>query len=178
MKKIIILIIIVGAIGSVLYLTFYREGNKDSELPNPEWPTAQKLQSRTEESQSSLADLQSGKKEIYRHNSPEFSFEYPEGFGVGNFNQEADGSQTVLLQKGNVGFQLTITPFDEDIVLTEARIKEDAPDMAIEQAIQIKIGEAQGVVFLSEDESLGKTREIWWVYNGYLYQITTYPEFY
>jgi len=61
--------------------------------------------------------------------------------------------------------------------LTEQRIKEDIPDIVIKEPLQIKVGEAIALAFLSESESLGQTREVWWVYKGNLYQITTYTEF-
>src|SRR3989338_945017 len=139
--------------------------------------TSNDLVSRVEESKSSLSDLQSGKKQTYTHAEIGFSFDYPEGYNIGEFSDGLDGEQQLLVQKDSVGFQLKITPFEEDVTLTEERIEEDVPDIVINEPIQIKVGEAIALAFLSESESLGQTREVWWVYRGYLYQITTYTEF-
>ena len=117
------------------------------------------------------------KKQTYTHQRLGFSFEFPEGFKVGEFGEGIEGEEQILVQKNNVGFQLKITPFEEDIILTEQRIKEDIPDIVIKEPLQIKVGEAIALAFLSESESLGQTREVWWVYKGNLYQITTYTEF-
>ena len=98
------------------------------------------------------------------------------------------------------GFQIYITPFDESGPLTFERVKKEIPDLVLEgpQTIELRISESSkspldgersdftvpALVFFSRNESLGKTREVWFVYpespvpNGnYLYQITAHASF-
>src|SRR3989344_9221930 len=178
----IILLVIVAIISVGGFFALKNGWNKDTVLNDIKsvfisGDKSKNLVSRTEESQTSLSDLQSGKKQTYTHQRLGFSFEFPEGFKVGEFGEGIEGEEQILVQKNNVGFQLKITPFEEDIILTEQRIKEDIPDIVIKEPLQIKVGEAIALAFLSESESLGQTREVWWVYKGNLYQITTYTEF-
>jgi hypothetical protein len=74
--------------------------------------------------------------------------------------------------------QILISEFDEPgSVLTTDRIKQDIPDMDIRDSQLILLGEqsGQGVAFLSDNESFaGNSREVWFVYKGKLYQISTY----
>jgi len=74
-------------------------------------------------------------------------------------------------------FQIFISPFDEPGPLTKERVKQDLPDLIINNPEQrvLKNG-AVALVFFSEESSIGETREIWFVHNGYLYQISTYKE--
>jgi hypothetical protein len=132
---------------------------------------------REEQSKTTLTEYKAGRRTTYSHQRLGFSFDMPEGFSIGEFDNPVDESETVLVQKGDVGFQLVITPFDEDVILTEEVIRGDLPDIVIEQPIQIQVNNAIALAFISESESLGKTREVWWIYRGHLYQISTYTEF-
>ncbi|MDP3954319.1 MAG: hypothetical protein Q8Q06_02790 [bacterium] len=131
---------------------------------------------RKEEGDKQLEAIESGRVKTYSDPELGFSFDYPDSFNVGSYDEDA--GKVIILQNNNVGFQLYITPFDEaDTVITPERLKQDIPDLSIEEPIQIAIDKAIGLVFLSDSESLGKTREIWWVHQSHLYQITTYTEF-
>ncbi len=104
-----------------------------------------------------------------------FSFQYPKDFTATKFREGEDGD-TILIQKkdGKSGFQIFISPFDEPGPLTKERILRDLPDLKIESAENrvLKNG-IPALIFFSEEPSLGRTREIWFVKNGSLYQVTT-----
>ncbi len=81
-------------------------------------------------------------------------------------------------------FQIVISPFDEPGPLTLERIRQDLPDMAVEEPQKASIGGAEALVFFTSDASLGKTREVWFVwpedpglYGNYLYRVTSRSEF-
>lgn len=116
--------------------------------------------------------------QTYTNSTYNFSFKYPEGFTVANF-QEGEYGETILVRKkeGKESLQIFISPFDEPSPLTKERILEDLPDMLVENAQQrlLKNG-AVGLIFFSQESSLGRTREVWFVHNGYLYQVSTYAE--
>jgi len=69
--------------------------------------------------------------------------------------------------------QIYVSPFDEDIVLTAERIKNDLPEMKMESIGEAKVGEIQAVSFVSTNEIGQKTSEIWFVKGGNLYQAST-----
>ena len=109
-----------------------------------------------------------------------FSFKYPEGFNAGSFAESEEGT-TVLVQKPNTkeSFQIFISAFDESGPITPERIKKDIPDMAIEDPKEVIIGAEKNIralIFFSKNESLDRTREVWFVQKGNLYQVTAYAD--
>jgi len=117
------------------------------------------------------------------YNSPNyhFSFRYPEGYtasAFGDFLPDGTEASTIVVQDASnlQGFQIRISPFDEDIDMTEERIRKDIPDLEIREAQVVELGtERTGLAFLSDNEAYGgASREVWFVFRGNFYQISTY----
>ena len=113
----------------------------------------------------------------YRNETYGFSLTMPEGFKARIMSTSVEG-ETILLedQTGN-GIQIMITPIDEDIpALTVERIKADIPDMQISDEQVVEVGSSRtGLAFKSDNEAFdGASREVWFVFRGNLYQISTY----
>ena len=112
-----------------------------------------------------------------------FLFTTPDGYTV----REAENTILIENEEGK-GVQILITPLDEDIpILTEERIRSDIPDMQITDVQTVEIGENRsGIAFKSDNEAFGcdvsepcpegsgASREVWFVFNGMFYQISTY----
>jgi len=128
---------------------------------------------------------------FYTDSQYKFSFQYPKDFTATKFSDQEDTS-TILVQyreqseqvstninkyPDNSGFQIFIALFDESGPITKERVLQDLPDLTIKNAEQrvLKNG-APALIFFSEEASLGETREIWFINNGYLYQITATKE--
>ena len=132
----------------------------------------------------------------HKYQNPDygFSFEYPEGFNITEF-EESDGYMILAQGVGEKNsFQIYITVYDEPGPLTTERIKKDLPKLVMENSQEIMLGGGgatpvvtapagssgvdgggggvTAVVFFSKDESgastgLGtsnKTREAWFAY--------------
>ena len=112
---------------------------------------------------------------LYRSEQYGFSFRYPRGLVYKEFD-EGGGAQIIVFQApGDIttGFQIYITPYTEDTITGE-RILYDASGV-ISDLMEENIREDFLVAtFFSEAPLLGKTREIWWLHNGYLFELTTY----
>lgn len=115
---------------------------------------------------------------LYADSQYNFSFQYPKSFTATKFSDQEDTS-TILVQGegGKTGFQIFISWFDEPGPITKERILQDLPDLTIKNPEQrvLKNG-IPALIFFSEEASLGKTREIWFVKDGYLYQVTATKE--
>lgn len=126
----------------------------------------------------------------FTHPQYTFSVEYPKELEVERF-QEGDDSETIIFQESlsagseqeKIGFQIFISPFGKDEILTQNRILEDLPEAIIEEPQEAILGTLTGaseeerihaLLFWSHDPSIGKTREVWFTHDGYLYEITTY----
>jgi len=127
--------------------------------------------SGTESDSSDSSDL----TEQYSNSKYGFSFNYPAGFTIGEF-PEGDIGETILVQnpESSQSFQVFVADYDEPGPITPERILQDLPTFVIENPQEaILPGNVEALIFFSQEEGLGKTREVWIVHGGYLYQITT-----
>lgn len=118
-----------------------------------------------------------------------FTLDYPRDFKVHEEDVGASGSSAEASapqgkkyvfesSEPKRGFEITVLPFDEASPLTKERILQDIPDMPIANEKNITVGKnIPALAFESEDESIGPTFEIWFIYSGNLYEIQTYAEF-
>ncbi len=114
------------------------------------------------------------------HKKYGFSLNFPSDMTASNFI-EGGGEQIQFQGRNGEWFQIYITPWDEPEDITVDRIKQDIPDIVIQEPQRVVIGPRQkegigpnALIFFSKDSGLGDTREVWFIQNGYLYQITTY----
>lgn len=115
--------------------------------------------------------------DTYHNATYRFSLAVPQGFTVQEMPHD-DRGQIVLLQDpaGN-GIQIMVTPFPEDLrQLSADRIRADIPDMQITDVQPVEIGlNHTGIAFRSDNDAFnGDSREVWFVFRGNLYQISTY----
>jgi hypothetical protein len=115
-------------------------------------------------------------QDTYTNTALGFSLGLPDGFAAQE--SEEEGVKTVVLQdaQGN-GIQIIATPIKEDIPhLSIDMVKRDIPDMKVSDVQPVEIGEGRtGVAFKSDNEAFGgASREVWFVFRGNLYQISTY----
>jgi len=168
-KLLIIIAIIIVLGGAIFYIVFNKNslqqtpGETENEIPG-------------QEKTFNITPSDNAENSIYTDSQYKFSFEYPKDFTVTKFQEGEDGD-TILVQEkeSKKSFQVFIAFFDEPGPLTKERVLEDLPDLIIKNPEQriLKNGEP-ALIFFSEEPSLGETREIWFVHNGYLYQISTY----
>jgi len=113
----------------------------------------------------------------YVSQSPAFTFVVPEEHTVGEFEERGGTMVVVQNTDTGLGFQVFVTPFDEDITeLTPQRIKQDVPSIVMQNPQQIAVSGNTGLAFVSQNSAFGKSREVWFVHSGYLYQMSTYIE--
>lgn len=112
----------------------------------------------------------------YRNEQYGFSFYHSQQSEIIEYD-EGGGAMTVVLQnKQKVrGLQVFIVPYAEDKI-TEERFRMDVPsDVRVNvEPTRIGIKQIEAVTFNSYDELLGETREVWFIYDGHLYEITTF----
>ena len=117
----------------------------------------------------------------YINSTYTFSLMMPESFSAQDISDPSQGGATLVLQdqSGN-GIQIVISPWDEDTsgsyTLTAGRIHQDLPDLAINDPQPVVVGpNYTGLAFKSDNPAFGgDSREVWFVFNHHLYQISTY----
>ena len=105
-----------------------------------------------------------------------FSFYHTPQGKVTEFD-EGQGAATIVLENEERvrGMQIFIVPYAEETISDE-RFYADVPSGVREniEATTLGVLSVPAVTFTSVDEALGETREIWFIYKGYLYEITTF----
>lgn len=114
---------------------------------------------------------------IFQHPRLGFTLELPEVFSAGIFEEEESGAagETTLIRGPDAAeLQIYATAFDEEGPLTPERIHKDLPTISVVAPQQVVLhGGMTALAFLGENEALGKTQEVWFVHDGFLYQLTT-----
>lgn len=172
MKKIIILIIIVLVLGVGGYYFaksgVFSGGSGDKIMSSGAEPEA-------------IAEIPSYQyTEEFVHPTYNFSFKYPADFTVTQIPEE--NGEVILIQNisTKIGVQIMVTAFEggEDIDLTADILRAEIPDLEIKDEQEVIIGSGRkGIAFVSDNEAFGgNSREVWFVFRGNLYQISTYAE--
>lgn len=163
-------------LGIVALLFFYRGNYLGVKLLSEATPAGQGQSEPGVTSDAATAPsartIPEGTRE-YRSTAYRFSLFYPQELTVGE-RDEGGGASTITFQ--NVakaeGFQIFIVPYTEAKV-SEARFKQDVPSGVRESLSNITVDGATAAAFYSTNALLGATREVWFVRNGFLYEVTT-----
>jgi len=112
----------------------------------------------------------------YKNIERGFSIDYPESLLVKDFD-EGETTHTIVFSEEVDGknFQIFFTPYLGNQV-TQERINMDIPDGKIIEPVDIVIGEGITALAFFSNSKLGELREVWFIHDGYLYQLTTYKE--
>jgi hypothetical protein len=105
-----------------------------------------------------------------------FTLYYPPTLQVKEY-AEAGGAHTASFEEpgGAKGFQIFVTPYSGDQI-TQERFHGDVPSGVMKEPTDIYIDGARATMFFSTNALMGDTREVWFIRNGYLYEVTTYKE--
>jgi hypothetical protein len=179
MKKIAIVIVLIILAGVGAYFLWGRGAGAPVTVENQTSTTTSNLPSGAAPADVSAIE-QYQYTETFTHPTDKFSFKYPKDFTVSTI--PGDGNESILIQnaKTKIGVQILITPFSgDDIDITPDIIKTDVPDLKIDNPQELLIGpNRKGLAFESDNDSFGgHSREVWFVFRGNLYQISTYAEF-
>lgn len=120
-------------------------------------------------------------KQLFAHPHYGFSLIVSDDLAIARYS-EGQATETILIEPkdGNEDlsqprFQMFVTPYLENII-TEDRIKKDISSGVVQEPTEIKIGANRNIpalMFKSSDPVLGDTREVWFLQNGYLFEVTT-----
>jgi|GEM_PF-1960690 len=122
----------------------------------------------------SLDASSSGAQETYVNTAPQFSLAYPHGYRVGS--SVTDDEQTILFQnEEGKGFQLVVAPFAGAYTeITPERLRADLPELDFRNESVVDVdGKANALSFIQKGNTKD-TREIWFIYDGHLYQATAF----
>jgi hypothetical protein len=103
-----------------------------------------------------------------------FQLNYPKDLEVHVYDED-DGARTITFEGATpgIGFQVFVVPYT-NAVITDERFKTDDPSGVMQDPQDIKIVDVPAKIFYGHNDSMGDTREVWFIKDGYLYEVTTY----
>ena len=109
----------------------------------------------------------------YKNTTHGFSLLYPEGIVISEPLEDAS-TATITFQdvENGSGFQIFIVPNNSPRISEERFIK-DVSSGVRTNVENTTVGITQAVSFHSEDFFLGETQEVWFIHEGFLYEVTT-----
>ena len=109
----------------------------------------------------------------YKDDVGAFSLFYPEDMKVSEYD-EGSNAKTIVFEdiKNDQGFQIFIVPYREKQI-TQERFLKDSLTGVMKESREIYIDSVLGNVFYGMDPILGETVEVWFINNGFLYEVTT-----
>jgi hypothetical protein len=126
-----------------------------------------------------LASLPSTVSDVYkeyRNKDYGFSVNYPAQIPPQEFH-ERGVVLTVLFQgaAGEPGFDISVEPTNETEITPERFNMDEPSDVKLDPHDTVIDG-APGITFFGFDARVGQTREIWFLHNHFLFEVTTYKE--
>ncbi|MFH1170803.1 MAG: hypothetical protein V1704_04560 [Candidatus Vogelbacteria bacterium] len=111
---------------------------------------------------------------LYKNLLFRFSLTYPKDLEVKEYDDGSSASTITFEDEvGKNGFQIFIVPYTESQI-TPQQFKKDVPSGVMREPTDIIIGGIRATMFYSQDIIKNETREVWFIKNGFLYEITTY----
>jgi len=104
-----------------------------------------------------------------------FSLVYPQNLTVREYDDGTSASTITFGERTWKGFQIYIVPYSYEHI-TQEQLKKDIPSGVIIEPTDIIIDGVKSTVFFSKDSVLGDTREVWFIRNAFLYEVTTRRE--
>lgn len=170
-------VIVAVIIGSIVFFNSKKNNAEQDIVNNNPWSQESRARLGIDEGSSTTNDFNFTKE--YTNTMYNFSFLYPQTYTATTFFDAVQEADVVLVQHAEQGsgFQIQITPFDENIrILTAQRVKQDLPTLVMADVQEVDLGEyGKGIAFMSNNENFGgSSREVWFVWNKNLYQVSTY----
>lgn len=109
----------------------------------------------------------------YRSERYGFALFYPEEMGVTE-QDEGQGAMTITFEDASArhGFQIFVVPYNKSSI-SDARFMQDVPSGVRENLTEMQVYGVTATAFNSVDSFVGETREIWFIANTHLYEMTT-----
>ena len=175
MKKIVSIVIVIAVIGTAV-LVFTKQHGNSKGADSSTSPVI-----KSEATKENIAEISQYKyTQRYADTSNHFSFNYPADFTITNLPAD-NGATAILVQSipKHVGVQILVTPYtDTEVDMTADIIHASIPDIEIHDSQPVNVRPTRkGLAFISDNKSFGgQSREVWFIFGGNLYQISTYLE--
>jgi len=124
------------------------------------------------------ANVETSPQDYLRYSNATYRFMlfYPPKLQVSTYD-EGGGASTIVFESADhrTGFQIFVVPYTGGQV-TASRLRLDEPSGVVKDPTAVVIDNTKATMFFGKNTIMGDTREVWFIKNGYLYEVTTYKE--
>lgn len=113
----------------------------------------------------------------YSSEKYKFKVTYPAELGQVTDYDEGNGARTIVFEggEGGRGFQIFVRPFTKKRIGRDD-FMQDNPSGIMNDPVDVIIDRERATTFYSMADELGETREVWFIHDGYLYEVLTKKE--
>jgi hypothetical protein len=180
MKKSVIVLASLATLGVAVVLVDHLSRPDDNAISISDISTSTQ---QTEPHVQGLADLPRGEPRNitrgyneYLNTDYKFSVFYPQDL---QFDQrdEGKGAKSIIFEdaNGEKGFQIFVVPYSDTTITTE-RFKDDEPSGVLQDPVNMLVDGVKATAFYGHVPDFGDTREVWFIRDGFLYEVATYKE--
>ncbi len=179
--KLLLILLVVGG-GVAFGASSIQKGSTKNLFENPvEYLPVATTTSRTIGLADAIADATEPPSDYIKYENERYGFSYYHSPQAKITEYDEGGGAVTVVQENEQslrGLQIFIVPYDKDVI-TEDRFYRDIPSGIRYNIRPTTLGEKRipAVTFNSQDDFLGETREVWFIHNGHLYEITTFKGF-
>lgn len=113
----------------------------------------------------------------YKSDRYMFQLTYPQSLDVTEYTEVGNAISVTFQNPSNptVAFQIYVTPYS-DQQITESRFLRDEPSGVRRDPTEVLIDGVRALLFTGQNTVMGDTKEVWFIKNGFLYEVATYRE--
>lgn len=169
--KIIIAVAVILALNAAAYFFFFHEASTPAE--NPQAVPVVAAEPEPEPIIPQTTQISEGWRG-YENAEFRFGLLYPQELSVREY-KEREGAMSAIFEdpSSGKGFQIYVTPYG-DTQITKERFRLDVSSGVMKEPTDIVVGGVRGTMFFSTNSIMGDTREVWFINNGFLYEVVTY----
>lgn len=113
---------------------------------------------------------------VYENKQFRFKLLFPQHLELREYKEKGD-AMSVTFNEPDTGreFQVFVTPYAGTEV-TKERFQMDQPSGIMDQPTDVMVDGVRATMFFSKNQLMGDVREVWFIRNGFLYEVVTYKE--
>lgn len=167
-KIIISFLILIVLIAGAFFL--FNKKNINIDLP------VSRVESQNSFSIATTTEVGGEKAREYKNVKGRFSLVYPEKMEFKEYD-EGNNSYTILFEEkgSDRSFQIFFTPY-KDSAITTSRLQMDIPNGDYTKPVEVILADGTRALVFFSSGIAGELREVWFIKNGYLYEVSAYKE--
>ena len=104
-----------------------------------------------------------------------FTASYPAGYIVRVYAEDEDGARTITFESPDDehAYQIFVVPYAESAITPEQFLTDDPSGVMIDPK-EMMVDGVPAKSFFGYNDQMGDTWEVWFIHDGFLFEVTTY----